>query len=230
MSTRKIRAHRRARQQRTLASRLLLGGGLLLIALAGALIVGPGILGGGDRVALASNNVLGSPSAPVEVVVWSDFQCPGCRQYAVGPGHMLTETAVAEERARVRYRHLAFLGEESTYAAEAAECSAQQGRFWEYHDRLFAEQRGRNQGTFSKGNLKQLGAEIGLDTTAFNTCVDTGTMAARVKAELEEGRQLGVTRTPTLFVNGRKIEGVPSFEDLLRTVQAALVPVPSARG
>ena len=127
---------------------------------------------------------------------------------------------------RVRYRHLAFLGPESTAAAEASECAAEQGKFWEFHDRLFAEQNGRDQGTFSTANLKRYGADLGLDQAAFNTCVDTGLTAARVKAETEEGRRKGVTRTPTLFINGRKIEGVPSYEDLLQSIQTTLLPVP----
>ena len=130
---------------------------------------------------------------------------------------------------RVRYRHLAFLGPESTYAAEASECAALQGQFWEYHDRLFAEQRGRNQGAFSKPNLKRFGADLGLEQASFNACVDGGLTSARVTAETEAGRQKGVARTPTLFVNGRKIEGVPSFEVLLEAIQTALVPAPSVR-
>ena len=122
---------------------------------------------------------------------------------------------------------MAFLGPESTYAAEASECAADQSKFWELHDRLFAEQKGRNQGAFSKANLKRYGAELGLDQASFNACVDDGLMAARVQADTEAGRQKGVTRTPTLFVNGRKLEGVPRFEELLHAVGTALLPVPS---
>lgn len=77
-------------------------------------------------------------------------------------------------------------------------------------------------------NLKRYGADLGLDQSSFNACVDNGLTAARVKAEVEDGGRKGVVRTPTLFVNGRKLEGVPSFEDLLDAVQTALHPVPSA--
>lgn len=128
---------------------------------------------------------------------------------------------------RVRYRHLAFLGPESTAAAAASECAAEQGKFWEFHDRLFAEQSGRDRGAFSRVNLKRHAADLGLEPMSFNACVDNDVAAARVKAETEEGRRKGVTRTPTLFVNGRKIEGVPSYEDLLQAIQTALLPVPS---
>lgn len=121
---------------------------------------------------------------------------------------------------------MAFLGPESIYAAEASECAAEQGAFWTYRNRLFAEQRGRDQGAFSKANLKRYGADLGLDQASFNSCVDKSLAAARVQAETEAGRQKGVARTPTLFVNGRKIEGIPVFEDLLRG--AGMTPLPIA--
>ena len=134
---------------------------------------------------------------------------------------------MAAGQVRFRYRHMAFLGPESIAAAEASECAAEQGRFWDFHDRLFAEQQGRDRGAYSTANLKGFAADLRLDSQAFNSCVDSGAAAARVKAETEEGRQKGVSRTPTLFVNGRKLEGVPSYEELLRTIQTALVPAPS---
>lgn len=95
------------------------------------------------------------------------------------------------------------------------------------HDRLFAEQSGRDQGAFSKANVKRHAADLGLDLTTFDSCMNNGLAAPRVHAETEAGRQKGVMRTPTLFVNGRKIEGVPSYEDLLQAIQTALPPVPS---
>ena len=122
------------------------------------------------------------------------------------------------------------LGRESTLAAQASECAAEQGQFWAYRDRLFAEQRGRDRGAFSTPNLKRFGADLGLDQGAFSACVENDLAAARVRAEVEEGRRKGVVGTPTLFVNGRKIEGVPSFEDLLHAIQTALVPPPSVLG
>lgn len=119
------------------------------------------------------------------------------------------------------YRHLAFLGQESSWAAEAANCAAEQDRFWDYHHALYESQRGRNQGTFSKDNLKRLAGQAGIDRAAFDACVDTGKFAESVRAETEAGRQKGVARTPTIFVNGQKIEGAPTFEVLTQMIEQA---------
>jgi protein-disulfide isomerase len=128
---------------------------------------------------------------------------------------------VAEGRARIVFHHLAFLGQESLWAAEAAECAREQGRFWDFHDALFAAQAGENRGAFGRDTLRRLAAELGLDTAAFNACVDSGRAAAAIQAEVAAGRAKGVRVTPTLFVAGQKIEGVPDFEQVRRLVEAA---------
>ncbi len=128
---------------------------------------------------------------------------------------------MAEGRAKLVWRHFAFLGQESIWAAEAAACAGEQGQFWAYHDTLFAEQQGENGGAFSKENLKRFAARLGLDTARFNACLDTDRYATTVQAETAAGRQKGVRATPTLFVNGQKIEGVPLFEELRQVIGAA---------
>jgi protein-disulfide isomerase len=133
----------------------------------------------------------------------------------------LEETLVAEGRVREVWRHLAFLGQESVWAAEASECAAEQDRFWDYHDKLSLEQHGENQGAFRQDNLKRFAAEIGLQTQPFNACLDQGRYADRVRSETEAGRQQGVRATPTLLVNGKKIEVVPSLDQLRQLVEAA---------
>jgi cyclophilin family peptidyl-prolyl cis-trans isomerase len=100
------------------------------------------------------------------------------------------------------YRYMAFLGDESQWAAEAAECAGDQGKFWEYHDKLFASQNGENQGAFSKDNLKKFAADLGLNTTTFNQCVDSGKFTDKIKKSSNDASQFGVSSTPTVFVNG----------------------------
>lgn len=124
-------------------------------------------------------------------------------------------------KVRLVYRHFAFLGPESVLAASASDCAAEQGMFWPYHHKLYAEQAGRDRGTFSKENLKRFAAEVGLDAASFNACVDSDRYVEQVRAETEEGRRRGVQATPTLFVNGQKIEGVPDFNQLRRIIEAA---------
>jgi len=171
----------------------------------------------------------GDPAAPVVVEVWADFQCPACRAFTLGPERRLEETLIADGRVRLVWRHFAFLGPESLWAAEAAECAAEQGRFWAYHDKLFIEQAGENRGTFSKANLKRFAAELGLQPDAFQACLDQERYAAQVQGETDEGRRKGVRATPTIFIsnqsNDQKVfEGVPSFEQLRRAIETVAAP------
>jgi protein-disulfide isomerase len=85
---------------------------------------------------------------------------------------------------------------------------------------LFAEQAGRNRGAFSKDHLKRYAAEIALESQTFDACLDSGRYASVVRAETETGRQKGVTSTPTLMVNGQKLQGVPTFEQLRLYIEA----------
>jgi protein-disulfide isomerase len=120
---------------------------------------------------------------------------------------------------RFVYRHMAFLGPESVWAAAASECASEQNRFWDYHDVLFTHTAGRDKGVFTKNNLKQYAADMGLDRQAFNACVDTGRYEDWVRAQTEFGRQRGITSTPSIIVNGQKLASAPaSFEDLKATI------------
>jgi len=197
--------------------------GLAVLALAGLLMRTPAPL------VVTSNNVKGAAEAPVEIEDWSDFQCPACKAFTTGPGRQLDERLIPDGQVRVVFRHMAFLGDESVWAAAASECAADQGQFWAYHDTLFVASRGRGSGVFNKANLKQFGADLGLDRAAFNACVDSDQMVARVQDDVEAGKQKGVMKTPTLFVNGRKIEGAPTWPDLQRLVGDVAMAAPASR-
>ena len=120
------------------------------------------------------------------------------------------------------YKHSAFLGQESIWAAQAAECAADQGKFWEYHDLLFDKQNGENVGTFTKENLLSYAKELGLDTAKFEPCVKNDETLQRVVADTNEGRQVGVTGTPTFFINGRPLVGAQPAEAFQTQINAAL--------
>jgi protein-disulfide isomerase len=127
---------------------------------------------------------------------------------------------------RFAYRHYAFLGQESIWAAEASECAGEQGKFWPYYDRLNATEApgGRNSGAFGKDVLKRHAVELGLNGEAFNGCLDGGRFASRVQAETSAGAARGVNSTPSVFVAGQKLAGVPPWEDLVRAILAAQRP------
>lgn len=128
-------------------------------------------------------------------------------------------------KVRFGYFNFAFLGEESLWAAEAAECAGDQDAYWEFHDYLFSHQSGENGGAFSKDNLKSFASAIGLDTAAFNTCLDTGKFTQFVKDQTDIARQLGVQSTPTFAVNGQPVVGAQTFDTFKTTIEGLLNPV-----
>ena len=136
----------------------------------------------------------------------------------------MEQTIIANGTVRFVYRHMAFLGDESVWAASAAECADEQGQFWTYHDVLFAHSAGRSQGVFTLPNLKRYAAELGLTGDAFNRCLDSGRYDSWVRSQTEVGRQKGVTSTPTLVVNGRLVSPVPGFEDLRTLILSGTHP------
>jgi len=96
-------------------------------------------------------------NAPVTIEEWADFQCPACGQFARLTEPQLLSTYGAKGQVSIVFHHFAFLGQESSWAAEAAECAGEQGKFFEFHDALYSSQAGENRGAFSKDNLKKLG-------------------------------------------------------------------------
>lgn len=121
---------------------------------------------------------------------------------------------------RFGYLHFAFLGPESQWAAEASECADEQGKFWEYHDMLFARQAGENQGAFAKDKLKQFAAALNLDTAKFNACLDSGKYTQVVTAETQMLTGLGVQSTPTFLVNTQPVSGAQPFSVFSQVIEA----------
>lgn len=164
----------------------------------------------------------GDPKAPVVISEWSDFQCPACRAFALTREPALDEQYVTTGKVRIVYRNYAFLGPESFWAAEAAEAAADQGRYLEYRNLLWQRQKGENQGAFKVENLKAWAAELGLDMAKFNSVLDPEVYRDAITAERTEGEGLGVMATPTLMINGRIIEGVPTADRLKSLIEEEL--------
>jgi len=110
------------------------------------------------------------------------------------------------------YKHMAILGQESIWAAEASECAADQGKFWEYHDLAFSRQAGENQSAFTKDKLLGMAQELELDMTKFEPCLKNDQTLARVQADTEESQEAGVRGTPTFFINGQGLVGAQPIE------------------
>ena len=209
--------------RRPSGAQLALAAGAAVLAVAALIAIGnaqaaPPPLASALR---SSGSVLGPDTAPVTIEEFADFQCPACRSFATSTEPQLRSAYVTPGKVRVVFRHYPFLGQESVWAAEAAECASEQGRFWDFHDKVYASQRGENTGTFSKANLKQLASGMGLGSS-FAACLDSDKYLQRVKDDLAAGQAKGVNATPTFFINGAKIEGAMSFDQLRAKIDPLL--------
>ncbi|HUN57188.1 MAG TPA: thioredoxin domain-containing protein [Candidatus Binataceae bacterium] len=164
-----------------------------------------------SAIASAGHPWTGGENATVTVVEFSDFQCPYCR--AAEP----TVKAIRDKYGdKVKFVYMDFplgMHQHAMDAANAAQCASDQGKFWQYHDALFADQT-----KLDAADLKATAAKLGLDTKKFDTCFDSQSKVPGIRAEQAEGGAAGVSATPTFFVNGREIEGaeaMPVFQDMI---------------
>ena len=168
--------------------------------------------------AQANERAWGPADAPIKIEEYLDYQCPACGAYNRNyePGVV----AAFANTGKVRYEvhSMSFIGQESIDAAQAALCAADQNKFWQMHNSIFANQSGENQGAFTKDRLKQLAGAVGLDTNTFNSCLDSGKYADKVDQERSEGDQRGVNQTPTFFVNNKMYVGTQSADDFKRII------------
>jgi protein-disulfide isomerase len=168
-----------------------------------------------QAVATDGSPAKGPANAPVEIVEFSDFQCPYCLRAAPTVNQVLKTYG---DKIRFVYRHYPLPNHPNARpAAEAAACAAEQGKFWPYHDRLFGDAT-----KLGQADLKRGAAELGLDTTKFDACVDTHKLQATVEADLQAGMDAGVDGTPAFFINGRMISGAQPFEVFKRIIDEEL--------
>jgi protein-disulfide isomerase len=157
----------------------------------------------------------GPARAPVQIVEFSDFECPYCFRANPTVAQIL---AAYGDRVRLVYRHYPLPNHPNARpAAEASACANEQGRFWEFHDRLFA-----NQSKLAAADLKQHAAELGLDAAAFNACVDGRKYRGDVDADMATAEALGVSGTPHFFINGRPLSGAQPFENFKAIIDEEL--------
>ncbi len=166
--------------------------------------------------------VLGDAAAPVEIREFGDFQCPSCGAFFRNIEPQIRAAYIETGRARLEWHDFAWIGPESRDAANAARCAQVQDRFWDFHDLLYSNQAGENSGAFSNARLKAFGLDLGLDTAAFDACIDARTYAGTVEADMSRVRSLGFTGTPTFIIGSRRIVGAQPFEVFATTIEAEL--------
>ena len=164
----------------------------------------------------------GDPDAPVTIIEFADFQCPFCGRFFAETKPQIDEQYIQSGEVRFGYFDFAFLGPESQWAAEAAECAADQNKFWEYHDKLYDSQSGENQGAFNKDNLKKFAENLGLDSSVFNKCFDSGKYTQLIQDDSNTASSIGVRSTPTFLINGQPLIGAQPFEAFQRVIDPLL--------
>ena len=174
---------------------------------------------------LADGFALGDSDAPVVVEVWEDFQCPFCQRFTFQIEPLIVEEYVATGRVRLVFRNLAFLGDESHWAAVAAALAADQNRFWPFHDYLFANLQGENVGSFSLERTLAMGEAAGLDMEQFREGLLLENARERFAAIQADAQQdagpLGINATPTVTVAGVPVPS-PDFDTVSAAIDVAL--------
>jgi len=151
-------------------------------------------------VDVEGNQAIGPADAPVQIVEFSDYQCPVCRQ-----SHEVVRRIREAFRGRIRWIFKDYplkMHQYAEKAAEAARCAADQGKFWEYQDVLYAAD-----GELTSNRLRDYAVKLGLDADRFGQCLESGKYRKEVERDLLEGKRVGVDATPTFMINGRLIKG-----------------------
>jgi protein-disulfide isomerase len=167
------------------------------------------------QVALGDAPTRGPASAKVKIVEWSDFQCPFCSR--VGP----TLEQVRKEygdQVQLSFKHMPLSFHDKAKGAHAAaEAAGRQGKFWEFHDKLFANQRALDEATYLA-----YAKEFGLDVEKFKNDMASAHVQKRIDADIAQAGSLGVTGTPAFYINGRFLSGAQPFESFKRVIDEEL--------
>lgn len=215
------------KQQRLIIITMVVIGAILI---AGALIL-PNLKPVGTIVQITPRAItapvnlttMGNPDAPVKVDVWEDFQCPACQQYSQQIETQLIANYIETGKVFYTFHHFPFIDsqvvtKESHQAANASMCAAAQGKFWDYHDLVFANWNGENVGAYNNKRLVAFAETIGLNMSDFNSCFNQDKYQTEIEKDFQAGIDKGVTGTPTLFVNGVQTP----IDQLFTSIDAAI--------
>lgn len=178
-------------------------------------------------IPLADGNAVGDPESPIRIEVYEDFKCPACRNYTqnIEP-QIIEEFASTGEIYYIIYNY-PFLDDQNTVkdsdrAAYASQCAVEQDRFWDYHNLLYTNFNSQPN-EFSDKRLLAFAESLGLDMEAFTDCLDSAEVKSTIREQTAKGEQMGVTGTPTIFINGKDVKPgfVPSFEEISAAIDQA---------
>lgn len=160
----------------------------------------------------------GPENAAVTIIEFSDFQCPYCARFYTQTLPQIEENYINRGKVRLVFRDFPLsFHQYAQKASEAAECADEQGRFWEYHNKLF-----ENNDALDTESLKRYAEELGLDAPEFDDCLDSGKMEAEVKKDFSDGSRYGVSGTPSFFINGVNLVGAQPYSVFEQAIEQAL--------
>jgi protein-disulfide isomerase len=170
---------------------------------------------GGVPGITADDHVLGNPNAKVVLIEYSDFECPFCSRHIPTMQQIVDD--YGDEIALV-FRHFPLsFHPDALPAAVASECAAEQDKFWEFHDELFA-----NNTELGDNLYEQIAKDLGMNVGDFQDCLDDNNYETQIKAEMAAGAAAGVSGTPGTFVNGQLVKGAVPYDSFKSIVEQAL--------
>lgn len=207
------------REQRKAASRrraIMISIIIVILAVVIILIMLPKLTSKKSELPNQDGFALGDPNAPIKVEEFSDFRCSHCKEFSESMEPDFIEKYVKTGKVYFKFYNFPFLSDDSTDAAEAAYCAADQNAFWQYKELLFTYN--SYSGAFSESNLIDYASKLKLDTNSFKQCLQSDEHLDEIAADKVYATTLGVSATPTFSVNGKLVYS----NELIATVDAAL--------
>ncbi|MCV0398606.1 MAG: DsbA family protein [Nitrosarchaeum sp.] len=183
------------------------------------------------KISADDDPVRGNDDAPITIIEFSDFQCPFCARFHIQTLPLLLENYIDAGKAKLVYRDFPIQGihPNAIPAAAAAECADEQGKYWEYHDKLFENQNQWNQleTPDAVAVFGQYAKEIELNQEQFDVCLNTGKYIDEIRKDLDDGREYGVSGTPGFFIGNEELgfvelKGAQPFENFQKVLDLQL--------
>ena len=162
--------------------------------------------------------ILGDPNAPITLIEFGDYQCHFCNVHFHNTEHRLLENFIETGKVKMIFKDFTIIGPDSVNAAHGAHCADDQGKFWQYHDILYNNWTGENNGWASSDNLLKFAQEIELDIDQWSDCMIDESYSQMIADSSKDARDLGITGTPAFFVIGpdnkiTKLSGAQPYEN-----------------
>lgn len=166
---------------------------------------------------------LGNENAKVTIIEFSDLECPFCARFYKDALPQLTKEYIDTGKVKLYYRHFPLsFHPKAKPLAHATECANEQGKFWEMHDKIFTENDAGNLASATDATYEEWAAAVGVDTAKFKTCFTNKTYEENITKDNTAGTDVGVSGTPTFYINGRQLVGAQPFESFKTVIEEEL--------